>query len=98
MLDLPEPRFAVTRVIVDHEVEAGVLSLSGLAGLAWPGTHLNRHRVRINTITHRLPFNRGLGHSRKLLSQNALCTVTPSARVTTLSQRRREATQRQWRT
>jgi hypothetical protein len=32
VLDLPEPRFAVARVIVDHEVEAGVLALSRLAG------------------------------------------------------------------
>jgi hypothetical protein len=34
MLDFPEPRVAVARVIADHEVEAGVLSFSKLAGLA----------------------------------------------------------------
>ena len=46
MLDLPEPRLAVAGVIMGHEVEAGVLSLSQLGGLAWPEAHLNRHRVR----------------------------------------------------
>src|SRR5947209_11594035 len=68
VLDLPEPRFAVARVIVNHEVEAGVLALSRLAGPPRPGTYLNRHRVGVDAITHRLPSNRGFGHGRKLLS------------------------------
>ena len=94
VFDLPQPRRPVAGVDMDHQIRAGVIALAVLARLARPRTDLDRHHVLLDEIANRLV---PLGHRLNLLSQNALWTVSPSASVTTRSQRPVAATRRQCR-